>query len=346
MKFGIFSHVAWPEGDTPKKAYDDKVEQVLAAEKWGFYSSWLAEHHFTRYGAISSLPQFLTYLAAKTDKIRLGTAVSVLPVHDPILLAEQFATLDVLSNGRLDVGIGRGFSPAEDAVFGIDREATSRLYLESVDVIRGLWTTPEFSFNGEFHHLDKVTLVPQPVQKPHPPLYMAAFQTSTNVEAAADRQLPIIVGIILDHDAAAGWFQEYQKMASARGLSPDVSGWPLQRPIFVAETEEEAREIPRKGVRWMWEMIDFISHNKHLSDIHQDFQGWRKNNPSKVSYEEFLEKKAIFGTPETVAAKIKWLRDTYNIQHLIGDFSAGALEQEQVLKSMGLFARKVMPELH
>ena len=111
-------------------------------------------------------------------------------------------------------------------------------------------------------------------------------------------------------------------MASVRGFSPDVSEWPLQRPIFVAETEEEAREIPREGVRWMWEMIDFISHNKHLSDIHQDFQGWRKNNPSEVSYDEFLEKKAIFGTPETVAAKIKWLRDTYNIQHLIGDFSA------------------------
>lgn len=345
MKFGIFSHVAWPEGSTPKEAYDDKIEQVLAAEEWGFHSSWLAEHHFTRYGAISSLPQFLTYLAAKTSRIRLGTAVSVLPVHDPIILAEEFATLDVLSDGRLDIGIGRGFSPAEDAVFGIDRGLTSRMYLESVDVMRGLWSTPDFSFDGEFHHLENVTLVPQPVQKPHPPLYMAAYQTAANVEAAADRGLPIIVGIILDHDAAAGWFLEYQRLASARGFAVDASEWPLQRPVFVAETEQEAREIPEKGVRWMWDMIDFIRHNERLSDINQDFQEWRKDNRSELSYEEFLEKKAIFGTPETVAAKIKWLRDTYNIHHLIGDFSAGALEQEEVLKSMELFTSGVMPQL-
>ena len=345
MKFGVFSHVAWPEGSSPKQAYDDKVQQVLAAEEWGFYSSWLAEHHFTRYGAISSLPQFLTNVAAKTDRIRLGSAVAVLPVHDPILLAEELATLDVLSNGRLDVGVGRGFSPAEDAVFGIDREQTNKMYLESVDVITGLWTTPEFSYHGEYHDLKNVTLVPQPVQQPHPPLYMAAYQTKANVAAAADRGLPIIVGIILDHDAAAGWFQEYQGMASARGFTRDTSEWPLQRPVFVAETEREAREIPREGVRWMWDMIGFIRHNAERSDIHQDFETWRKDNPSDLSYEEFLEKKAIFGTPETVTAKIKWLRDTYNVHHLIGDFSTGALEQTKVLRSMELFAQRVMPNL-
>ena len=176
MKFGIFSHVAWPEGSSPKQAYDDKIQQVLCAEDWGFHSSWLAEHHFTRYGAISSLPQFLTYLATKTDRIRQGTAVSVLPVHDPIVLAEEFATLDGLSNGRLDVGVGRGFSPAEDAVFSIDRDQTHKMYLESVDVNGGLWTTPGFSFHGEYHNLDNVTLVPQRVQQPHLPLYMSAYQ--------------------------------------------------------------------------------------------------------------------------------------------------------------------------
>lgn len=345
MKFGIFSHVAWPEGTTPKQVYTDKIEQVVAAEDLGFDTSWLAEHHFTRYGAVSCLPQFLTYLAAKTNRIRLGTAVSVLPVHNPIFLAEELATIDILSNGRLDVGVGRGFSPAEDAILGIVRDRTSKMYLESLDVIRGLWTTPEFSYHGEFYDLESVTIVPQPLQSPHPPIYMGAYQTSANVVAAADRRLPIIVGIILDHEVAANWFPEYQRLAAVRGFTADTSGWPFQRPIFVAETEREAREIPREGTMWMWSMISFMRHTDRRSDVRQSLAEWRKTNTASVTYEEILEKKAIFGTPDTVAAKIKWLRDTYNINHIIGDFSAGALEQSKVLRSMELFSEKVMPQL-
>lgn len=345
MKFGIFSHVAWPANRTQKEIIDDKIEQVLVAEQLGFDSSWLAEHHFSRYGLLSSLPQFLTYLAAKTSRIRLGTAVSILPIQNPIFLAEQLAMLDVLSNGRLDVGVGRGFSPAEDRILGIDREKTSRMYLEAVDVIRGLWTTPEFSYHGEFYDMDGVTIVPTPQQTPHPPLYMAAFESKANVEAAADRKLPVLVGIILDHEVAAGWFPEYDKMAAARGFSVDSSEWPFQRPIFVAETEEEARNIPREGQMWMWNMIPFTRQIDARSDINQNFEGWRENNSTQVTYEQVLEKKALFGTPDQVAAKIKWFRDTYKINHIIGDFSAGALEQSKVLKSMELFAEKVMPQL-
>ena len=346
MKFGIFSHVAWPDGSSQKKIYDDKIEQVVAAEEFGFDTSWLAEHHFTRYGAVSCLPQFLTYLAAKTSRIRLGTAVSILPVHNPIFLAEELATLDLLSNGRLDVGVGRGFSPAEDSILGIDRDSTSRMYLEAVDVIRGLWTTPGYSHHGEFYNMDNVTIVPSPVQKPHPPIYMAAYLTKANVEAAADRRLPVLVGIILDHEVGAAWYAEYDKMAAARGFTVDTSEWPFQRPIFVAETEKEAREIPRQGTDWMWDMVSFIRHTNERPDISQSLEEWRKTNTGSTTYDQVLKNKAIFGTPETVAAKIKWFRDTYNIHHIIGDFSAGALEQSKVLKSMELFSKKVMPLLN
>lgn len=345
MKFGLFSHVAWPVGTIQKQIYEDKVEQVVLADELGFDTTWLAEHHFSRYGLISCLPQFLTYLAAKTKRIRLGTAVSVLPQHNPIFVAEQFATLDLLSNGRVDIGVGRGFSPAEDRVLGIDRAKTSRMYVEAVDVIRGLWTTPGFSHHGEFYRLEDVTIVPQPQQTPHPPIYMAAFESADNVRAAVDRRLPIIVGIILDHADAVKWFSEYNKYAAARGFTADTSQWPLQRPVFVAETEREAREVPRDGVMWMWNMASFIRDIDARCDVHEDLDDWRRHHTARVTYEQVLENKAFFGTPDMVAAKIKWLRDTHNIHHFIGDFSAGALDQSKVLRSMELFAKKVVPQL-
>jgi len=344
MIFGLFSHIAWPAGTTQKQIFEDKIEQVVVGEELGFETTWMAEHHFSRYGLASSLPQFLTYLAAKTKRIRLGTAVSVLPLHNPIFLAEQLAMVDVLSDGRLDVGVGRGFSMTEDRILGIDPEKTSRMYLEAVDVLRGLWTTPGFSHHGEFYNLDDVSIVPVPQQKPHPPIYMAAYQSAANVEAAADRRLPIMVGIILDHEAAANWRPEYHKLAAARGFTVDSTYWPFQRPVFVAETEKEAQEIPREGVMWMWNMVSFTRDTNARPDVDQDFDGWRRAHTAQVSYQQILEKKALFGTPDQVAAKIKWFRDTYNIHHFIGDFSAGALEQSKVLRSMELFSEKVMPQ--
>ena len=345
MKFGLFSHIAWPVGTTQKEIYDHKIEQVVVADQLGFDTTWLAEHHFSRYGLVSCLPQFLTYLAAKTKRIRLGTAVSVLPLHNPIFLAEQFATADLLSDGRVDVGVGRGFSPAEDRILGIDRSKTGRMYREAVDVLRGLWTTPGFSHHGEFYDLDDVTIVPRPLQTPHPPIYMAAFESAENVQAAVDRRLPIIVGVILDHEDAVKRFSEYKTYAAAQGFTADTSQWPLQRPVHVAETEQEAREIPREGVMWMWNMSAMLRDIDARSDVHEDLAEWRRTNSAKVTYEQILEKKAFFGTPDTVAAKIKWLRDTHNIHHFIGDFSAGTLEHSKVLRSMELFAEKVMPQL-
>ena len=344
MKFGLFSHVAWPEGTSQKQIYGDKLEQVLFAEEMGFDSAWMAEHHFTRYGIVSSLPLFLTYLAAKTQRIRLGTAVSVLPLHNPVLLAEQLATLDVLSSGRLDVGVGRGFGSEEHRVFRLDRDQTSRMYSEVVDVLVGLWTTPGFSYEGEYHKINEVTLVPEPVQKPHPPVYMAASFSAANVELAVEKRLPITVGVMRDHEPGLSWFPEYRRLAAARGFSVDTSNWPFQRMVHVSETEKEAREAPRDGVMWMLERVSLVRDTGVGSDVHQDFEQWRRTHKSQVTYEHVMQHRAFFGTPKTVAAKIKWLRDEHNIHNFVGHFSTGGMEQSKVLRSMELFAKEVMPQ--
>ncbi len=344
MKFGLFSHVAWPEGTEQKVIYDDKIEQIVFAEEMGYDSRWIAEHHFTRYGIVSSLPVFLGHVAAKTKRIRLGTAVSVLPLPEPITLAEDYALVDVLSDGRLDLAVGRGFASNDHRVFGVDRQQNPQMYVEAIDVIRGLWTTPRYSFHGQFYNFDDVTLTPMPVQKPHPPIYMAAAYTRGSVEMAVDRRLPIIVGFILDHEPAMSWYREYKVMAAQRGFTVDTSFWPFQRFVYVAETEKEAREAPRDWVMWLWEMIPFIREIQ-TSDVHADFNQFRRTSKPSMTYEDFLEKVAVFGTADTVAAKIKWMRDKYDIHHFIGDFSTGAMEQSMALRNMELFAKKVIPQL-
>ena len=145
MKFGLFTHIPWPEGIEPKKVLDQTTEEVVYAEELGFHSAWVAEHHFSRYGLGSSSLVFSASVAAQTKRIRLGTAILVPPLHHPIKLAEDAATLDVVSGGRLDAGFGRGSAEYEYAGYGIDQAESQGRFQETINLLKGLWTTPGFS---------------------------------------------------------------------------------------------------------------------------------------------------------------------------------------------------------
>ena len=142
MKFALFTHVPWPEGTDPQRIFQQTTEEIRLGEELGFYSAWLAEHHFSRYGIGSSALVLASSIAAQTTKIRLGTAVLVPPLHNPIQLAEDTATLDSISGGRLDVGFGRGTANYEYRGYNVDREESQGRFQESIKVIKGLWTTP------------------------------------------------------------------------------------------------------------------------------------------------------------------------------------------------------------
>ena len=179
MKFALFILASWTEKDASAQSriYGEAVEQIQYAEELGFDSVWIAEHHSSRYGIFPSLMPILTYVAAKTKKIRIGAGVSVLPFHNPIFLAEESAMMDVLSGGRLEFGVGRGSTAYEYGNFQIDFDSRDARSQEALDIILGLWTTPRFSYHGEFYQVDEVTLAPSPVQKPHPPVFLAVSRT-------------------------------------------------------------------------------------------------------------------------------------------------------------------------
>ena len=188
MKFGLFGGArakGGPAGDS--SAYHDFVNYVVEAERLGFSSVFLVEHHFTGFGQVSASMSLLAYLAARTARIRLGIAVVVLPWHNPILVAEQAATLDLLSDGRLDFGVGKGYRAYEFSGFCIPPDEAGERFDEAMEVIRKAWTAPDrFSFHGRHWHYDNVIVEPSPIQQPHPPFWLGAGSAESIRRAARE----------------------------------------------------------------------------------------------------------------------------------------------------------------
>ena len=191
MKFALITHLPWPEDTDARGVVEQTTEDIILGEELGFYSAWLAEHHFTRYGIGSSALVFASAIAARTSKIRLGTAVLVPPLHNPIRLAEDTATLDLISNGRLDVGFGRGASRSEFTPYGVDHSDTQASFQESVQHdSRDVDDARSTRTKGNHYSVHQANLVPPPVQKPHPPIYVAATRTPETLEFAVSERLP------------------------------------------------------------------------------------------------------------------------------------------------------------
>ncbi|HEY7492267.1 MAG TPA: LLM class flavin-dependent oxidoreductase, partial [Candidatus Tectomicrobia bacterium] len=194
MKFGIFYIVQWHESRTQEQALREALEQIELADQLGIDEVWLGEHHFSRHGLLSGLFSFAGHVAARTKHMRIGTAVSVLPFHNPIVVAEEAAMIDILSGGRLDFGVGSGYQRQEFAGLGVDVNEGRARFREALDVITRAWTEEKLTYHGTFTQVDDLWVIPKPLQQPHPPLYIAVSTSPASVEYAASRNIPVIVG--------------------------------------------------------------------------------------------------------------------------------------------------------
>lgn len=189
MRFGLFGGARTSIGDQPSDSQQlhDFIDYVVEAEELGFESVFLVEHHFTGFGQVSASLNLLSFLAAQTKRMRLGTAVMVLPWHNPALLAEQAATVDVLSGGRLDLGVGRGYRYNEFHGFRMNMDEAEARYQECLAFIRKAWTTQgRFSHRGTYWNYDDVVVEPAPIQRPHPPLWIGANSPASIIKTAND----------------------------------------------------------------------------------------------------------------------------------------------------------------
>ncbi len=342
MKFALFTHVPWPEGTDPQRVFEETIVEFEYAEELGFHSAWMAEHHFSRYGLGSSSMVLAAAIAQRTKTIRLGSAVLLPSIQNPVRLAEDTATVDLLSGGRLDVGLGRGTNGYEFTGFNVPWEESQGRYREGVAMIKGLWSNQEFSFEGEYFSADRLSLVPPPVQKPHPPLYLAATLTQATLEFVSTMGHPLMIGVVLDTVNAVELCQRFLSMSQNAGHDIPMSSIPFFRYFWVAETEEQARKDAAEGLNWTLDMLQWRRTFTNGSEVYHRLDDWRSTRTeAPVTAEYLMENRAIVGTPEQCVAKIKDLQ-RQGIEYFGCNFSFGGMEHSRLIKSMKLFAEEVM----
>lgn len=249
MRFGLFGGAAaprLPDVAASARGFFDFIETNVEAEALGYHSSFVTEHHFTNIGQVSAPLTLMTFLAARTTRLRLGTAILVLPWHNPVLLAEQVATLDLLSQGRLDLGIGKGYRHNEFAGFAMPPAEAEPRFEEVLDVlVRALSSNQPFSHRGRFFRVDEVVVEPPPHQRPHPPLWLAAGSDSS-IAACARRGFNLLLDQFASPAQIGHRIALYRSELEAAGHTFEPMRVAVARNVFVAGDAAERDEALRR----------------------------------------------------------------------------------------------------
>ena len=346
MKFAIFLPGSWTDKDTvhQSRIYGEILEQAQYAEQLGFESLWIAEHHSSRYGIFPSLMPILAHIAAQTKTIRLGAGVSVLPFHHPVRLAEEAAMVDLLSKGRLNLGVGRGSADYEYGNFKIEFESRDDRFREVLDIILGLWTTEDFTYHGRYYQVDGITIAPRPLQKPHPPVHVAVSRTAASIDIAVARDMPILTTYFTPVDDTLALMRLYSERCAASGKVSQMTEMPFFRFMYLSEDEKEANEFPEKAITWVRDIGAYRRTITHGDEINMDLEHWKKTREDEPrTYQAELENN-YFCTPEQCIDRIAVLQSQHGISYFGANFAFGSMPHDKVMASMKLFADEVMPK--
>ncbi len=328
MKCGLFIM------GTRTGTYHDILDQIQYAEELAFDGVWLGERHFRHSHLLYPSPFNVgAAIAAKTSRIRIGTAAKILPLDHPLHVAEDAATLDILSGGRLDLGVTRaGLDEGFHQAFHVPLEETRGRFQEALEVILQAWTTNRFSYEGKYYKIPEVSVHPKPFQKPHPPIYVVAISPET-IRYAALRGYPIFIGAIQrlpDLKRTLDLYWQTYKQAGHNGTRVEL---PVNRFLYVAETDRKAREEVEGP------FMAFI-HEKAPDLKAALCQRYGEGN---LSFERFLNDFCIFGSPDTCIAKIEELKREIGLTYLLCTLNFVTMDHDRCLRSMERFAKFVMP---
>lgn len=331
MKIGMYATGA------ASASYSSLLDQVQYAEDAGFDSVWLRERHFHTddqgRNFFSSPLIAASYIAARTRRIRIGLGARILPLDHPIHIAEDAATVDVISNGRLDFGIARiGENSLYQSAFGVETEQTRGRFEEALDVIIGAWTTPSFAFEGRHFKVPPVSVSPAPVQKPHPPVYLVGIGPST-LTFGAKRGLPLLLAAAQTAQIVARTQQQYRALLSESGFDANKIALPVNRFIYVAETNEQAVADTRDTI------MRFIHRD---NSVIRDFLMLPAD---QITYDLLFGEVCIFGDADYCARRLRELAQQVDMRTLILSFNYFTIGHDKCLDSMRRFVRDVMPQL-
>lgn len=343
MKFGYYilnTYVPELDGDSTA-LYDRWLEQMDAAESLGFDSLWVTEHHFRFFGGMMPSPSVLLAAAAqRTKKMRLGAAVSIIPMHNPLRIAEEFAMVDQLSGGRVNFGAGRGMHPTEYAVFGYDWNTAQQRLPEALDVIIKAWTGDAFEWQGTHYNFPKLTVYPRPRQEPHPPIYVTANRDAESFTMIGRRGHHLMtLPWIATNEEQRPRVEIYLAGLRAGGYDVKVKDIFTMYPVYVGESDAQARaEVADHWHRWRGFALQALNLVAGTPAYQRVF--------GHLDYDAMVrDSRGVFGGPEACARILKRIVEVVGTTHIGLTFHFGGLSQEKVLKSMERCAREVLPAL-
>ena len=333
MKFGLFTSAQANSGDLGPETgqgFRDYLDFNVEAEALGFRSSFLVEHHFTGWNQVSSTLMLLMALAMRTKTLRLGSAVMVLPWHNPVLLAEQAATLDLISDGRLDFGVRKGYRHSEFKGFQIAPEEAEARFDESLEVMIRAWTQrSRFSHRGRFWRFEDIVVEPPPAQEPYPPLWVAAG-SETSIRRAAARGFNLILDQYAGPQQLAERISIYKAECKAHSRSFDPMQVAVARQLYVAKDETDKQAALTRQA----------AYTKRTVDVSRAPGGKAETEGGShvLAYADKVgatEEHALFGTPEEICAKLEDLRHA-GVRYVLLTVAGGIAQLHRI-------AREIMP---
>ncbi len=346
MEFGMFHEFQRRPGQTEADAFTESFELVDAAEAGGLDVMWLAELHTAPERSVLAAPLTIaSAIATRTKRMKVGIAVQVLPLCHPLRIAEEAATVDHISHGRLIFGVGRSGFPRTYQAYGISYAESRERFAEVLEILKRAWTQERFSFHGQFYDFEDVCLVPKPYQAPYPELRIAVNSPDT-FQQSGEQGMPIFVATRLgDLNELVPNLRVYREAWAAAG-HPGQGKIYLRVPVYLAETEKQAREEPHESVmffyKYLGERIEASAAMEGARAIENRAE--RGQRLQTIDYEDVLKSKIVVGTPGMVVDRLASLKQTLGLSGILAEMNCGMrISHGQVANSLQLMCNEVMP---
>ncbi len=344
MDFGMFHEFPSLPGRSETAAFDEAMAQVDAAERWGLDVMWLAEIHFAPERTYLSAPLAIaSAIAARTRRMKIGIAVQVLPLCHPLRLAEEAATVDQVSRGRLIFGVGRSGVVSTYDAYQVPYAESRERFAEVFDIVKRAWSEPRFSYEGKYYRFDNIACVPHPYQGKLPPIRIAA-STPDTFPAIGGQGYPVFASV--RHTTWSDLKPQvasYQQGWSASGR-PDRGQVFISAPIYIAETDERAREEARESVEYFYKLqYELIAESARRSGRPEFVR--RAEHLRNLSYDDVLRDNVIVGTPQSVGERLRRLQAEIGFDGILAELNCGGIiPHERVLNAIRLLCQEVMPQ--
>jgi alkanesulfonate monooxygenase SsuD/methylene tetrahydromethanopterin reductase-like flavin-dependent oxidoreductase (luciferase family) len=347
MDFGINVDFAVRRGGTHDESFQEAFELIDLAEAMGVDTAWLGEAHFNPNRSVLSAPIVVaSAIAARTKRLRAGMAVQVLPLIHPLRIAEEAATVDQISQGRFEFGIGRSGNVRAYDIMGIDYAESKERFQEALDIILKAWSGETFSYDGKYNHITNATLTPSPYQKPHPPIRIAA-SSGDSFGRIGRLGYPIFLGLrVMDVDDLKTNLRDYKEEWMKAGHPGDAGNINVRFPMYIAPSEEEAIEEPKESIEAFFRrMRELFEYSRGRAGTEQSaVRQARYERLANATYEDLLETRVVFGSPESVIDRLNQFQEMLGITGITAELNPGGfLPKDAVHRSLKLLTEEVMP---